>query len=195
MAMIDYGSVVKKNGKIIQKEAFMDMKQAVDFRIKSIKQSYKEIIFEDETDEGYKFHTPKHYDYKNRIDGDYFSYMGDENLLVCVYKCGLTFISHGRIIKYIGGIDDRYELPYEKMTLDVTIKEINFHIKRLYNQNRYILRFWYKGYLYECLYGYGVDVNKDIWYDVEPNERRFIDKWFNDEKQYKYWREKNVNRN
>lgn len=177
MAMIDYGSVVKKNGIIIQEEMFMNMKKSVGFRIKSIKQSYKESIYED--DKNYKPHTPKHYDYKLRIDGNYFSYMGDEDLLLCIYKCGIIFISHGRIIKHINGLEENWNLPYEPMVLNFNLKGIDFHIKRLKpNASRYKLRFWYKGNLYECLYGYGVDVNKNIWYDVKPNEQRFIDNWF-----------------
>lgn len=176
MAFIDYGSVVKKNGEIIQKDFFMKMKDAVGFRIKSIKRSRKETIWEDSKD--YKPHTPKHYDYKMRIEGNYFSYIGDEELLICIRRCGLVFISHGRIIKMINYLNEEYGLPYERQALNFELKGVKFHIKRLFGQSRYKLRFCYKGDLYECLYGYGVDVNKNIWYDVTPRERRYIDNWF-----------------
>lgn len=178
MAYSDYGSVVKKNGEIIQNEMFMDMKKAVGFRINSIKKSYKETVYKD--DENYKPHTPKHYDYKLRIDGEYFSYIGDEDLLLCIYKCGIVFISHGRVIKYINDMEEDYNyFWWERKSFNFEVKNVKFHMKRLADdRNRYRLRFFYKGDLYEVLYGYGVDVNKNIWYDVTPKERRYIDKWF-----------------
>lgn len=178
MAYIDYGSVVKKNGIIIQKEMFMDMKKAVGFRIKSIKQSYKETVYED--DENYKPHTPKHYDYNHIVDGNYFSYIGDKDLLVCVVKCRLLFISNGRIIKCINGMEE--DMTYwwwERKSFKFEVNGVKFYIKRLAdNRGRYKLRFEYKGDLYEVLYGYGVDVNKNLWYDLTPKERRYINNWF-----------------
>jgi hypothetical protein len=68
MAMMDYGSVVKKNGVIIQKEMFMEMKEAVGFEIRSIEHNY--------WNDGKTYNT--------KIEGEYFSYIGDEELLVCV---------------------------------------------------------------------------------------------------------------
>jgi hypothetical protein len=68
---------------------------------------------------------------------------------------------------------------WERKSFNFEVKGIQFHMKRLADdRNRYKLRFEYKNDLYEVLYGYGVDVNKDSWYDVEPKERRYIDKWF-----------------
>ena len=70
-------------------------------------------------------------------------------------------------------------MPYELQKLDFTLNGVDFRIKRLAkDRNRYKLRFTYKGDLYEVLYGYGVDINKDSWYGVSPTERRYIDNWF-----------------
>ena len=174
MAMIEYGSVVKKNGKIIQTEMFMDMKKELGFVINSIKQSYKETIF----DEEYK-RTPNHNDYKQRIDGNYFSYVGDLSLLVCVYKCGIVIIDNGKIIKKVENLDDNACLPYRRMSLEFKVKDVVFKLKRLNEEsNRYKLRFIYKGDTYEILYGYGVDINSEIWYEPSRKERRYISKWF-----------------
>lgn len=163
MAMIDYGSVVKKNGKIIQKEMFMDMKEAVGFEIDSLQEGI----------EG-----------KTLIDGDWFSYMGDEELLVCTYKTQVLIVSNNEIKKHVwyGTLDGNWRLPFPKYQLQFEVNGTKFHIKKLFNQNRYKLRFEYKNDLYECLYGYGVDVDKNIWYNVTPKERRYIDKWFNENK-------------
>ena len=62
----------------------------------------------------------------------------------------------------------------------ITINGVTLHIKRLFNQNRYKLHFVYKNNVYDVVYGYGVDVNKDVWYNVSPKEKIFIDKWFNE---------------
>ncbi|NFD57280.1 hypothetical protein [Clostridium botulinum] len=41
---------------------------------------------------------------------------------------------------------------------------IELNIKAFYGSNRYKLRFWYKGDLYETIYGYSVDL--DIIYGI-----------------------------
>lgn len=180
MAMIDYGSVVKKNGKIIQTEMFMNMKESVGFVIDKelvFKSKYREQLY----DENYNAigYEDKECIETVRPNGNFFSYLGDKELLVLVYKGTLIFISNDEIIKIQNDLWYDYELPYKLQKLEFTINGVDFKIKRLFNQNRYKLRFTYKGELYEVLYGYGVDVNKDDWYNVSPKERRYIDNWFN----------------
>ena len=182
MAFIDYGSVVKKNGKIIQKDSFMNMKEAVGFTINKIKQSYKddwECWLEDDNYNKIKLlKTPKHKDYNVKVNGNYFSYIGDKDLLICIYKEQVTIISHGHILKneYLGwfGNVKKYNLSFE-------IAGVKFHIKRLFNENRYKMRFEYKGNLYEVLFGYGVDVNKKIWYYSGDKEKIWVYNWFKEE--------------
>lgn len=176
MAMIDYGSVVKKNGAIIQKEIFMDMKEAVGFTIKNIQYSY----IRNDYDKDYNIIRKRKYTDIVDVDGNYFSYIGDKDLLVCVYKGTLMFISNNEVVKVQRDLWLDYNLPYELQKLDFTVNGVEFNIKRLAkDRNRYKLRFSYKGNLYEVLYGYGVDVDKDVWYDVSKKERRYIDNWFN----------------
>lgn len=167
MAMIDYGSVVKKNGTIIQKEMFMNMKDSVGFEIDSIPYRY------------FNEFEQKYIDYDIEIKDEFFSYIGDNELLLCIYKCSIYFIVNNQIVKIQRDLWLDYNLPYELQKLEFNLNGVDFRIKRLANdRNRYKLRFTYKGDLYEVLYGYGVDVNKNSWYGVSEKERRYIDNWF-----------------
>lgn len=175
MAMIDYGSIVKKNGVIIQKDMFMDMKEAVGFTIEELEYSYTTNQY----DEDYNVIGQKQCTETIKINGDYFSYIGDKELLICIYKGALVFISNNRIIKIQRDLWLDYEIPYELQKLEFNINNIDFKIKRLAkDENRYKLRFIYKGDIYEVLYGYGVDVNKDSWYYSSKREKRYVNNWF-----------------
>lgn len=176
MAMRDYGSVVKKNGIIIQNEWFMDMKESLGFSIEKIPYSYIENIYNDDYS---KVIGTKVVDSELTINDNYFSYMGDEELLICVYKGYLTIISNGEFIQ-IEELEASSFIPFQFKKKYFTVNGINFRITRLYDNNRYKLRFWYKGDLYECLYGYGVNISLNYWYDVKPTERRYLKRWFGD---------------
>ena len=170
MAMIDYGSVVKKNGCIIQKEFFMDMKKAVGFVIDSVEYLKDEYVYDNQKEK--YILTGKKILSKIDINDNYFSYIGDREFLVCIYKGRLDIFSNN---KYIDTIND---IPYGKFRNDVRINGVTLHIKRLFNNNRYKLHFEYKNNIYDVLYGYGVDVNKNLWYDVTPKIKRFVNNWY-----------------
>ena len=69
------------------------------------------------------------------------------------------------------------------------------HISRVarYNKNpyksrnyRFVVNWENKGVKYECIYGYGVDPDKDVWNDIKDIsynfskiEKEIIDTWFN----------------
>lgn len=184
MSFIDYGSVVKKNGKIIQKNFFMNMKESVGFTINKIKRSYKSSCncYDYESDRYIK--TPTHEDYYIKINNNQFSYFGDKDFLVCVYKNIVRIIDNGRIIFEFSDLDDwfGYTTNLHKFHKIYTIKGVKLDIKRLFNNNRYRLRFWYKGDLYECLFGYGVDVNKNLWYYSCSSEKEYVKNWFKESK-------------
>ena len=109
MAMIDYGSVVKKNGKIIQTEMFMDMKDAVEFEIDSI--PYRHFnTFEQ-----------KYIDYDIEIKDKFFSYVGDSELLLCIYKCSIYFVVNNQIVKIQRDLRLDYDLPYELQKLEFNL--------------------------------------------------------------------------
>lgn len=192
MAMIDYGSVVKKNGKIIQKESFMDMEEAVGFIIEELPYFYESSQWEGENGEYLEEHMRnkrKMYKENFRINGNFFSYIGDEELLVCIYKTKVVVISNGEIKELFwygtenSNSGKEYSLRDRKFTRKFKVNGVDFTIRRLFEgDNKFILRFSYKNDLYECVYGYGVDVNKKIWYDVTPKVQRFIDKFFKERK-------------
>ena len=75
MAMIDYGVIAKKNGRILTTDFFTDMKDALGF---SIEKS----------------------DCGEPIEGNYFTYLGDRDFYVGIYKGMLSFFSGN---KFIGG--------------------------------------------------------------------------------------------
>jgi len=152
MAMVDYGAVLKKNGIVIHRnDFFMDMQKALGFTIDKIQDKDS-------------------YDYQ--INGNYFVYIGDEELLICVYKTQLLIISNNKIIHRVFGANvDSYSM-HDKFRLKFEINGVKFDIKRISYGNIYLLRFWYKGNLYECIYGYGVDNSVKNWYYNNNRERR-----------------------
>lgn len=159
MAAIDYGSIVKKNGKIIQTEMFMSMIDMVGFELEKAEREYKDNREE------------------MSVSGNYTSYMGDKELLICTYKCRVSFIIGDKIIRDIYDMREGAHMDYKPMSLRLTINGVDFHIKRLFNQNRYQMKFKYKGDFYDCIFGYGVDLNLKLWYYISEKEKRYIRKW------------------
>ena len=179
MAMIDYGAILRVDGKFINKNKGM---------------------FMETSDTGYK--PPEEaiytrYDEVIKIKNNYFVYAGDENFLVCFYKTVIVIVSNGKVI--VGGwsfpfkeetffIDslpsvkishlDKQKYPDDSYILDDFDKGIIesdrrnnkkkqiciWHkiIKRLkrwhknksnyYYSNRYIATWDYNGHHYECIY-------------------------------------------
>ncbi len=78
MAMIDYGALLRKNGKFINKNNDLFMES-----------SDTGYICKDAVDE---------HGYKYDIDGNYFVYAGDENFMVVFYKTTYKVISDGKIL-------------------------------------------------------------------------------------------------
>ena len=99
MAMIDYGTLVKKNGKIINAGVmFMDKS---DMGVTPVLDAYEDVSNSETS---------------HAISKEYFAYVGDEELMICLYKNRMTFVSGN---KYLGNIimgnpwynskyDDRY---------------------------------------------------------------------------------------
>ena len=49
---------------------------------------------------------------------------------------------------------------------------VRLDIKRLDDDHRYYLRFWYQHDCYEAIYGYGIDQNLNYCYDPNPKLMR-----------------------
>lgn len=215
MAMIDYGALLRVDGKLVNNEMFMDA-----------------------SDTGYvckKAYYPK-YDEDININGNYFVYAGDEELLLCFYKCQCLVISNNKVITGIWSfpfVSETFFLPnnvnlkishldkelrieplmeatnfedYAKETWGelytndpchemwkyerkwfrkmMSLAHVHKNISYKYRSNRYLAEWDYKGKHYEVIYGYGIDVDKEVWedikhrYDFSDVERKLINEWF-----------------
>ena len=103
MGMIDYGTLVKKNGKIINAGTmFMDKS---DIGVMPEEDAYEDI---------------SNPDTRHEIAEDYFAYIGDEELMICFYKMCMTFVSGNQ---YLGSIVmgnphcSRYDDKYTRYAL------------------------------------------------------------------------------
>lgn len=140
MAMIDYGVIAKKNKKIVTKSLFTEMKDTLGFSI-------------EKSDDG------------RRINDNYFVYLGDRDFYVGIYKGTLAFFSDNKFIGYISDLYHDDGIRGKKYSHQETINGVEIKIRRLDEGNRYYGSFSYKGDFYEFIYGYGVDINLDYWYN------------------------------
>lgn len=140
MAIIDYGAIAKKNKKIITKSLFTKMKDTLGFSIEKSECG-------------------------KQIEGNYFVYLGDRDFYVGIYKGTLVFFSDNKVIGTICNLYHEDGIRGKKYSHKETINGVEISIKRLDEGNRYYGRFAYKGDLYEFIYGYGVDINLDHWYN------------------------------
>lgn len=159
MAYLDYGAVVKKNGKILneENEFFQDIKKIVGMDIKEI--DGKDI-------------------------GSYFNYIGNEEYLICIYRLSIHIYSlkeNKLVYECFGLYDENHrDIFRRKITLKGENKDYLIDIKRINSDDRFKLRVWLGDDLWECLYGYGVALNKNYWYDKTRKLNLFLDKWFNE---------------
>ena len=154
MAMIDYGVIAKKNGVVLNDRMFTEMKETLGFEV-------------EKDDKGYD------------VKDNYFIYLGDKDFYIAIYKGMLkVFKDENKHIKTIWDIDNYASNVCEtKHRYKVTIEDVEFDIKRIRDNNRYYLRFTYKGDLYEAMYGYGVDCDIEYWYDMSPNLKRRVERF------------------
>lgn len=190
MAMIDYGAILRVDGKIVNKEKlFMECSDT----------GYVcEKAYYPETDEWYD------------IQGNYYAYAGDDNFLVIFYKEYFSVISKGvylgihRITNFaketmmfdgfptitVEHIDKKMYMPrwvtdepaYDNDDMEWWIYQYgikkakriahkciknrrkNLKDKSLLRYNGKQLATWeYNGKKYECVFGYGVDSSEKLW--------------------------------
>lgn len=208
MAMVDYGALLRINGKLLNKNAdqFMPMQKMCGF---TLDKAYLE-----------------NNEYKP-ISGNYFVYAGDEELLLCFYKYGYVIIKNGNIMhsghmrnwvfdretftidnvtftlsildntiwkSYFGtdfDEDDRlyyYEM-YGKRFGQIKINRRFKHRKRNYENckgsQKYLMNWSHNGKNYEVIFGYGIEPNKDVYDDIKheyfgytAKDIEVIDSWF-----------------
>lgn len=203
MAMIDYGAILKKNGKIVNRdEFFMDMKTAVGWTdYPHVKYEDCDCLdedghsdcwnclrancvihkFEDGLEEWKDFISdcrgvkPD----SNHMEGNWFAYAGDTELVVGFYK--------QMVMTWYKGEQKIHWLRWDyagKYSINIEVGGTKLHFKALSeNKDAYYGRFRYKGDLYEVVFGYGIDPDQSTWNRVKKDycdkkTIRFVDKFW-----------------
>ena len=204
MAMIDYGAVVKINGKIVnENQFFMDMQQAVGW-IDHPKKRYPDCDCLD--DKGYSecFECPRrkteHQSHpelgewdatigdcrgneipiQDKLDRNFFAYVGDEDFTIAFYKTSAVITNKNKTLyarlwygfysKDLGDTDVTAICRKMVRRFDIKIGDETIHlkIKRIgEGESKFYMRFIYKHNIYEIIYGYGIDPNKEVWNEVK----------------------------
>ncbi|WP_316685933.1 hypothetical protein [Ruminococcus bromii] len=189
MAMVDYGVVAIKNGKVINDGMFfMNMLTAVGWvdqkRIRHddcdcfddpdpllaksncyyCNKAQKEIVqYENCEDTDAKLiadcHGESFESVSNHIDGNYFAYVGDEHLTLAFYKQHCLIMADKVLQFEMWGIDNFLGC---RKSIHFEVAGVHFYLKHL-DDRIYYMRFHYKGDNYHIIYGYGIDSSKDTW--------------------------------
>ena len=199
MAMIDYGAILKKNGKIVNRdEFFMDMETAVGWT------DYPHVKYEDCScvdENGYsdcqncpranrEYYANENYYWfvsdcrdivpnSNHMEGNWFAYAGDTELVVGFYK--------QMVMTWYKGEKNVHWLRWDyagKYSINIEVGGTKLHFKALSeNKDAYYGRFHYKGDLYEVVFGYGIDPTQSTWNRVKKDycdkkTIKFVDKFW-----------------
>lgn len=199
MAMIDYGAILKKNGKIVNRdEFFMDMETAVGWT------DYPHVKYEDcdcldEDGRSDCWNCPRanrEYEASNsyywlvsdcrdivpnskHMEGNWFAYAGDTELVVGFYK--------QMVMTWYKGEQKVHWLRWDyagKYSIYIEVGGTKLHFKALSkNKDVYYGRFYYKGDLYEVVFGYGIDPTQSTWNRVkktycDKKTIKFVDKFW-----------------
>lgn len=105
MSIMDYGAILRVNGKFVNKN---------------------EDLFMEKSDTGYVCEKALHDDGKYYdIDGDYFVYAGDEDLLFCFYKGMAKAVSHNKVIWTGWNFPFKSETFYINDNVKITVKRLD----------------------------------------------------------------------
>lgn len=136
MAMIDYGAIAWKNGKLISTDMFTDMKDMVGW---------------DDSD----------LDIEDPLVGNYFAYIGDKDFILAFYKSVMRiynpYFTHDDDVIFFGS--ERFEgwkkwwfwTESNHKDIEITVKPKRFH-------DYYVCHMKYNGDEYKVAFGYGVDL-------------------------------------
>ena len=136
MAMIDYGAIAWKNGKLISTDMFTPMKDMVGW---------------DDSD----------LDIKNLLVDNYFAYIGDKDLTLAFYKTSMRIyhptFSYDNDTIFFGS--ERFE-GWKKWEMWTTsnYKDAGIIVKPKLFHNYYVCHMKYNGDKYKVAFGYGVDL-------------------------------------
>lgn len=140
MAMIDYGAIAFKNGKLISTEMFTPMIDMVGWE-------------ESEQDTYHDYSADK--DEPLRLKGNYFAYIGDSECTVAFYKTSMRIIEriNGKFFSEIEYFGNTYYTwtKWEKWLCGGNIKVTK-------RNGYYVCKWTYNGDKYKVYFGYGVDL-------------------------------------
>lgn len=171
MAMIDYGAIAFKNGRLISTDMFTPMIDMVGWE-------------DDENDIYHDYDTDK--DNPLKLNGNYFAYIGDKDCTIAFYKCQMV------ISERYEGKNFSYHQEYFNWTNYTWLKwedyaGVDFDKVKVTKRNGYFVCRWkYKGDKYKVYFGYGVDLSYyKKWHIVNyyrsPKYRLYkIKTWFKD---------------
>ena len=194
--MIDYGAVVKKNGKIItdpegdlfQNYSTLRYEKDADFNV---------IVNESEVTYHYTRYdynwegnrcietNPRDESEQYSMCGNNYAVIGDKDALIGFYKCGFK-IALDKVIDdresnksenkfyYVGDYFNDYK---RKFKINSKIFR-QFKVKRLDDRSDeavYLARFYYKDDLYEVLFGYGIDPKPKYLYGKKSYHNAYTD--------------------
>ena len=159
MAMMDYGAVVKKNGKIISDhkgglfQNFSNLKHKCDDEGDT---TIDETIVQGKDWDG----NPTTFS----MAGNYFALVGDEHFLIGFYKLGFNIAIDKKVVDNIPATWDWFEEHVKPLKftinneIDVVISLVQKeNIDYSCRMNVYLAKFTYKCDNYEVLFGYGID--------------------------------------
>lgn len=176
MAMIDYGAIAFKNGKLISTNMFTPMIDMVGWEDTENDVCYTSFSNEKEP---------------LKLKDNYFAYIGDCDCTIAFYKTTIKIVEKigEDFLVYIENLNDSF-FKWTKWE-----RWINGKIK-VTKRNGYLVCKWkYKGDKYKVYFGYGVDFNyykkyRIVNYYRSPKFRLYkIKRWFKDKAyEWKYCR-------
>lgn len=178
MAMMDYGAIAFKNGKLISTDMFTPMIDMVGWE-----DTEKDVY---ESRPHYPTETENDYMLPLKLNGNYFAYIGDAECTLAFYKTQLVIVR-----KYDDGtFDCRHEYlcctNYTWSKWDDYVGK-NLDKVKITKRNGYLVCRWkYKGDKYKVYFGYGVDLGYyKKWHIVNfyrsPRYNLYrIKRWFKD---------------
>ena len=134
MAMVDYGAIAWKDGKLISTDMFTPMEDMVGW-----------------TDNG-----------KYKLEGNYFAYIGDKDLVIGFYK-SLMYICYCSDDGYIEepiwfGWENFKGWHKWKSLFSIGDDEVEIIVRPRKFHDYYICTMKYRGHKYKVAFGYGVDL-------------------------------------
>lgn len=169
MAMMDYGAIAFKNGKLISTDMFTPMIDMVGW------EDTNKDIYHDYNAEKYK---------PLKLKGNYFAYIGDKDCTLAFYKCQMVIAERykdrtfGYHHEYFNCTNYTWS-KWEKYAGEGLAKI------KVTKRNGYLVCKWkYRGDKYKVYFGYGVDLySYEKWHIVNyfrsPQHRLYeIKRWF-----------------